>query len=570
MANSSYALKFYAADVHNQIQSLEFKSADSGSIISNGTELAIFEKAVQFIMELLKWKVKLPGNPKVKFHPENGSDFETIIILFVKSHNLSSTEFYSNLIKAPFRYIKTMDNNDNNSVLRPVITIGSLDFFSLYEESPGMDYEAPEDIRYWREVREENKHLYRLGLDHRVKFLDSSIWHRYVPISHEFQDDFLKVLQMVVKNFERGLYESLSALATIEFQSRILHNSYIASFGQRGHHFAVTPFKFHSETVMARKVNEMLERFWMIEHQNKKSLMNLKWNFLLVDDYANREISKIIIKKPGKKNGKNLTKQAIIEELLNFSNQKSEIKNTLEFKITATQGQNKEIIDEAVHLLLNQSDTSFDIILLDYLLGDREENINVKAYGHEFLLDLCTHPQKHAFRLGPSDRFWIFSISSFPMAFADKLRQMNWENSTEQFQVSIGADPISTPEFFRLSILQFLAKQVSEYYLHEAALKRWINSFSVHSERKIWCKAIKAQIELERVKENKLAFEAKRKSAFAESMEVFLGRQTNYKKFKKELFEWLTSVEEYSDGMPDKNLYEKLLKIKGNWLARIF
>ncbi|MEY3243584.1 MAG: hypothetical protein RIR11_5023 [Bacteroidota bacterium] len=552
-------LQFFAANSSNGIDHLY-------SLNSNNTEslnLTGDHRLWKTIIEKIK---NLFDSTKKEKNKDNGFravDFpDTIVqILLVQNKHLIDRNFLNQLAKVklnvnekdvkelhPREIHNPLETRESeNKKFHPIITIGGKDFLSMYEESPNLDFETDEKP-YWQDSRRGELEKYELQLDPRIKFLDSSIWHRYVPNNDVFEENFKHVLNKIITYSNLRLYCSLAALSTREFQYRMLENSVIAQYGDHGHHEAVTPFKFHSETMMEQKVHKFIKFFEA--GRNKTSLMKLQWNMLLVDDYSEENIS--TIDKSAPKN-----KKEIIEQWLNDFN--GEIIKFLNIN-ASTNGKDKIISKGIQHL----KDQTFDIILLDYLIGDSEieNSVGLKAYGHEFLLEIATSPERKKFKRGPFGRYWVFPISSFPFAFTDKLKQLNIDGSNERWYIAGGGDPICTPELFRLNFFRLLMRQISEVYLHEAALSRQLSRYDSITHLGSWCSAMIGRIEADVKNKELLMAERNNNSRFSETMEVFLDHQKKDDDFLDRLKNWLRTFSNYKKGTSAKGYYDDLDEIK--------
>lgn len=393
-----------------------------------------------------------------------------IIVLLLSSKDLVANQYSpDSQKKLPeiIRYFRNTCSSDlGDEVLgdafnyQPMITIGLEDFMNLYSEDENPD-------GFFRQ----------LNLDHRIKYLDSSIWNRYVPVEIEgtsvnFVERFKNISNHMAQWHLDGIYNTVAAVTTLEFQTRMLYNSFIAKVNEKGHNELVRPFKFHSETQMQRKGNELM-KFFKDDRNDGSFIGALKWNFLLVDDQANQvPISSIKQEEPpsnvheGKDEKKPLlTKAVLIQKILDMDFPYGSI--TMDCPKQA-----ENIVDEMIEKLEPKNTMVFDVILLDYLLGlgkDRE-----REYGHDFLLKLR---QKPALQKGPYNRFWIFPISSFPHAFTDKLHQMGINHLTDWWHLSNGGDPICAPELFRYNLLEFLRQQINVCYYDELMMAKMIQKF---------------------------------------------------------------------------------------------
>ncbi len=548
---------FFAADQEANIIRL---AVDENFNLSPNTD--DFLKIWQQPLNVLK-KVCEKNNQNKIFTGKDYTQTDNLIgILLVKTEHLQDKNFFFNLSGPEEYVVKCQKSKEKFAHLRethhplrpktaqndwyfPIITIGLPDIMEIYEESPGLDFEGATELGYWKTNRQENRWKYDLDLAPQIKFLDSSIWHRYVAYNESFSDNFSRVVEKMYTCIEWKLYKSVAALSTLEFQCRMLQNSTIAQFGGRGHHEAVTPFKFHSETIMERKV-EKFKTFFAQKHNNL-SLNDLKWHILLVDDYADYPIYT-----PSKE--ATITKMGIIQKIL------SDLKG-VEIK-GYTKG-SSEIIEQATNKL-KLPDQTFDIILLDYLIGEGEHHGH-KAYGHELLLELSTSEDNAKFNRGPSGRFWIYPISSFPFAFADKLRQLNIDGSDDRWHISSGGDPISTPALFQLNFYRLLMRQISEYFLHEAALLRQFDRYDNIKDLGQWCAAIKERINAVEQSVRMLATDRERNSFFAETMEDFLDGQKDYFAFFERIKNWLRTFSYYQEGTSPEDYWRDLANISDDF-----
>lgn len=556
--SAPYILQFFAAQPDHSIK------------LSSVEWSGISQRILRVFDKLEKTPIKFSKGSK-----------NIIQILFVKNANLQNKRFYYNLCHTKeLRIIKPILGAEDKSehseyTLCPIITIGVHDIMSIYEEAPGLDFEP--QTANWREQREQNKFLYTLRLDHRVKFLDSSIWHRYISLNsphglageralaaNDFEHRLEKLLAKIIGYYEQGLYESVAAVTTLEFQCRMLLNSFIDKAGDRGHHEAVTPFKFHSETVMAEKCERILQ-FMNKEREGGTRLSDLKWNLLMVDDHSNTPLSSIHLedkkqaleheKQPSETNPELINKKELIEQLLSAAGTGGNPRVNLQIG-DCTKGASK-IIWQGIEALKKQT-PSFDIILLDYLLGESEISKALKAYGHEFLLEMATVSENGAkLRRGPAGRFWIYPISSFPNAFTDKLRQLNIDGSNRQWFIANGGDPISTPELFCSNFYRLILRQITEYYLHEVALEHWTGQFIGIGDKDVWCQQVKLQIGIEKQKADILG-NYRDSSLFLERIDSFLDNQLQYKGFWDILEKWTDTVAKYEKGQSVSSLLAQL------------
>ena len=312
-----------------------------------------------------------------------------------------------------------------------------------------------------------------LNPQNRLTFFDSSIWCKYVFASSEnnstFKDSLTHALQDIQLCESMGLYRSNVANEYFEFQSRQLKNSYVLKV-IKGHSESIVPYQYHSETEFKNRI------------KNKDAhLKQIRWRFLLVDDYSNsplvtrlnsdfkyknkdgtteidefhcnskecftKNTNEFICKKY---RDKTPPKKCIIQFLLR-STSKIDI-DLCEFHCVST-------VDEAQELL-NKRDKVYDIIFLDYLLAPAEEKIpksdagTKRAYGNELLDRIKKNP--NSFQKGPLSRFWIFPVSVFSSAMLSSIRRGIYAHNDSDWSLSSGADPINTPYLFLFKLLTFM------------------------------------------------------------------------------------------------------------------
>lgn len=563
-----YALRFYAFDAQQRIVSLPMEAG--------------LVKLDPKLPELHIWGVpvrRLFGKKDTQAWPDNldwptdnlsanGPAQESIVVLFVPTAALTSALFFQELIagSTALRRIEPLpgaasQNQVSGYQPSPIITVSLENVMALYEESAELDYALP-NTEGWRSQRQRNRRLYRLGIDHRVKFLDSSIWHRYVACDEDFETNLLARLSDMATYSDLRLYRSLASLASLEFQCRMLLNSFIAPLGGHGHHEAVTPFKFHSETWMAQQADAILD--FLRKEGEGGQLIDLQWGTLTVDDQANQPISTIDDPPEGSESeGYTSTAPSKLDLIKKWlagdpSSQKAKM---LSVEMTHFTKGTSNIIQEGI---AEMQQRTFDVIFLDYLLGlGGALRTNDREYGHEFLLELATNTDQQL-RRGPLGRHWISPISSFPFAFADKLRQLGMEGVSDRWYISEGGDPIATPEMFRFNFLRMALLQISECYLYPAAMVRLLGRFSGIETPKQWGGALKTALDWAELSQKMLASDHSQGSPFAQSMRKFLTQQKQYKRQT----ELLQQVAELMGRLPDADWYRQLddvqIKLEGN------
>lgn len=446
------------------------------------------------------------------------SDKPQIILLFTKSKNLADARFFDSFAKnkvlRPLINPKERYNNIlNRTLYHPIITIGYTDIFHLHSE----DKDSPEQEGW-------NSFIYKmLDLDKRFKFLDSSIWHRYVPIfpfQETFEDVFKKVLTDIVSYTQQGLYYTNAAIISLEFQIRMLLHSYVAKFGSKGHSEVVTPFKFHSEWQMHKRAKEEID-FLQKNWGNGSLLETLKWRMLIVDDQARGSLSFI---KDELKDIYQLSKEKLIKKPLQELYQEKGIDVEQQLKVDAFDKEH-DIISFAIKHI---SENTYDIIFLDYLLGNNTKE-GKREYGHDLLLKLLSDNRdfKPKYRRDFLGKYWIFPISSYPYALLDKLSQLGISHLHEIWHISQGGDPVSTPNLYAFNLYRFIKQKIGNYFLYPNALRRFFNQISIPSEDLYWTSLLKQSIENGEKRLEILETYEENSSLFIESMKIFLRKKKN-------------------------------------------
>lgn len=290
-----------------------------------------------------------------------------------------------------------------------------------------------------------------------LKYIDSSIWHYYVPLylddktskKETFEQDYKNRLQItlntIIKNTNDGLYNLSVTQEQADFYARIVQQSYLANIG--AHKKRISPFLFHSEREIKQsllKMDKILSSYMPAvigidaSEEPKVDQRKAKWRFLLIDDFAEKGMKTYPAGQTTLSKGKQI--RSVLDTL--FVNS-----NCIELKSVSS-------IMEAVDMLKMQK---YDLILLDYLLdykpgGQRE-------YGYE-LLDRIIHDEELKANRGPFGKFWIFPITSFDEAFTQKMREQGWNYNTDYWLLAQGACPLDTPESFKYYLLNFMNSQL--------------------------------------------------------------------------------------------------------------
>lgn len=298
------------------------------------------------------------------------------------------------------------------------------------------------------------RRLIARGLDSRYRFLDSSIWHRYVSVfpPQGFYERLFSVIEDMRNN--HWMYGKIVAQEHLEFQCRKLKNSYFMDM-VAGHSKKVTPYRFHSEAAMKLAAEEEL-----------KELHTYTWGCLVIDDYAQKPLRNL---QPPKGGGR--SKVELIEALLN---QRSQGPPVVQILNAQEPDPEESYIRDGERLMKKYSKA--DLIFLDYFFGVGEPDVE-QQYGHYLLrkiLDDHKLVQEGFYKGGgvplasarPFDKHWIFPISVFDHAFSSHLKTLGINRVYKHVEIADGADPVNTPQLFRYLVYSFL-----NYFLQTRGLR---------------------------------------------------------------------------------------------------
>jgi hypothetical protein len=501
-------------------------------------------------------------------HYQSDPDKKWIHILLIELDQLKSNTFFNQIPGSDLRPVVHQSHSTPNSEIEisgrydPIITISYEDFLDL-------------NTMVWEEeAKEERKRtLHECDLDTRAKFLDSSIWHRYVPElpgpnpndpnskPPTFRAYFEDVLKEITGHWAEGLYYTVSAVTTLEFQLRMLRHSFIGQFGEGGHAGVVTPFKFHSERHLQRRAQLSEDNFLTNPYQGKSLLQAIQWRMLLVDDQANKPLSTI------KGQNSSVTKSELVRRPLDLLYKTHHIDPEKQLELVSPLEK-----DGVIQFGIDQiSKQSFDIIFLDYLLGERPGSVKGgknREYGHEFLLALIQDSRNGsaAYHRDFFGRYWIFPVSSFPFALSDKLSQLGVGHLHSIWHLSTGGDPVTTPHLYAFYFFRFLKQKVAEYYLYPKALQRLINEIpefpgaSPEQNIRLWAQCLKTAFShyLSRLDVLSESVTDATFSPFLKSMEDFLN---NHVRIRKLLNAILATTDQIADDITKEEMVKTLQEL---------
>lgn len=364
-----------------------------------------------------------------------------------------------------------------------------------------------------------------------VKYLDSSIWDYFFPLfvlakNGIGQEEWMYnkdikhleyILNAIWENTCNGIYEFANAYEYYELNTRLVTNAYLVD---RAHGQAVSPFVFHSEYEMKKALSKCLTR-GEEEKQDTNFCCNVKWRLLLVDDYADKPLKearnisqtrscrlrtnrsedectsvkptgklKVIIDNLQSKGCTDIVwccpAEEEIEERYNNRNNDlwqlkpwrwydkdgKEMKRYTNPDVAIVCAQN---VKQAFLLLILQR---YDVVLLDYLLGDRADKKG-REYSY-YLLELisgkCAKGDENlpceflgveneyraaskADLLGPDSCLYFMHISAFVSAIEERLREQHLLRNESFWHIAHGACPTNTPELFLYYLYRIMEKR---------------------------------------------------------------------------------------------------------------
>ena len=285
-----------------------------------------------------------------------------------------------------------------------------------------------------------------------LRFLDSSIWHRYVTVPSKLSkfEEIIFRIEEVVENQRRGLYRTVVALEYLDHVLGVLPNLGSGAFGHRRW---VRPLPLQSET-WAETQADQLEREWATANGSEGSdPMPLQRRILLIDDYAREPLRRV----------ESTTQPTDLEPEFPDQNKADLVERALR-RPFADGIKTADTLAAAEEILTAESDSKktprrFDMILLDYLLGFNEEG--ERDYGISLLQNepySLKTLHRRGYR-GPLGRFWVFPVSVFPMVIESEMASGAFQLQSPEYMLASGADPACTPNLFRFKFLRFLLAQ---------------------------------------------------------------------------------------------------------------
>lgn len=346
-------------------------------------------------------------------------------------------------------------------------------------------------------------------LDRRYLFFDASIWYRMISLEGgNFFIRFRGLLEELLQHHENGLYQTISAIESLELQQRLFLNSYLVDKVD-GHAKAVVPFRFHSETIMKKQASEI-----------ETTLSKHTWGSILIDDFLHRRLKGI--DQTESKISKGELIQKLIDpycEVLNYDPAQQE-ENSLDW------------LEEGEKVIRQYPKA--DIMILDYYLG--KNDYEQENFGAKVIENFTKKGDYYGMsREWAHQKYWIFPIAVIETAYASHLKTIQDKNILSTLVLGSVVDPIATPHLFRYRFLNFLSAQLESEVRSAHEIFRYAESqlFSPNIDvrsvfKDLYPELVSGISQIRRLSKQNLGGEkGKGKSLFAESI---LGDQHKSKK----------------------------------------
>lgn len=282
---------------------------------------------------------------------------------------------------------------------------------------------------------------------------DSSIWNYFVFFTkkdgHADAPMLPNVINAIRTNYDSDKYCLMVALEYANLNYKLVKESRLIG----DHAEYVSPFLFHSEQEMHKKVEEL-----------KTSVVkkNYQWKVLLLDDCAYKKRTKTwpkgFIKEKNKWQLFNDNKLSIVLDQLEecgFNCQWAIYSNEQPHSPNLEKGKNlllfcTHTINEAEEVLKKEK---FDIILLDYKLAGE--------YSYK-LLKSIRESEELKKNAGIAEKYFFMYISAYSTAVSERLLAERLNRSEKYWYIGEGACPTNTPELFKYHLLHLMKRRLEQ------------------------------------------------------------------------------------------------------------
>ncbi len=320
-------------------------------------------------------------------------------------------------------------------------------------------------------------------------FLDSSIWHRYIPLDR--LTSRFEVFSDVLRWHRWKLYSRRVALEYLDYAIRELGSQHLVDMSDHWRH--VSLHSFHSESEATRVADDEMTELRSLTSSQPLSGSNAKgesdiclpWRLLILDDYAGSPLAGLEdsagLRPPPthatcRRTGYAPSKGFLVYYALNGKCEPE--RESIGTTFPCTECPDFTCVSSLVEAkrLLSSPARMHDMILVDYLLAvESVDGASQRQKGTSLISwlnrsgsdegsgrDGDLNPDRNR---GPAGAYWCFPMSAFPGVFATEMSKGGIETVGEGCFVSAGADPVCTPELFRWQLLRFMRRQLS--YFHQ-------------------------------------------------------------------------------------------------------
>lgn len=319
-------------------------------------------------------------------------------------------------------------------------------------------------------------------------FFDSSIWNYSLIKGFKFDEQLDGIINEIIGYTSKHYYELKVSSEFVKLNLNLFNDSHLS--GSHGEH--VVPFLFHSES----KHKELAKKKYVKNEEEKDKnficgdgSFTYKWRILLLDDHALCPMSRI-----GNEETTAKEKTSRIEYIDKTPDKLRIISDDLrllypEIKIGYVKSDDgdKPIYDELTNESVDKDESydivfyclssvckaisaleshRFEIVLLDYLLGEKDDG--TREYSYELLKKLEIRykenekENKADLIFGPHRRLYFSFISAFTTAVNERLLAEGLHKSEKFWHIADGACPTNTPYLFLYNLLHLMNKRVED------------------------------------------------------------------------------------------------------------
>lgn len=323
-------------------------------------------------------------------------------------------------------------------------------------------------------------------------FFDSSIWNYSLIKDSKFDEQLDGIINEIIGYTLKHYYEFKVSREFIYLNLNLFSNSHLS--GSHAEH--VVPFLFHSESKLKEKVQN---KYVKNEEKNfvyRTGSFAHKWRILLLDDHVLSPMN--LIGNEGTTKEKEPSRIKYIDEdktpdkLRIISDDLRLLYPEIKIGYVKSDDGDKPIYDELTNKSVDKDESydivfycfssvckaisaleshRFEIVLLDYLLGEKDDG--TREYSYELLKKLeirykeNEEENKADLIFGPHRRLYFSFISAFTTAVNERLLAEGLHKSEKFWHIADGACPTNTPYLFLYNLLHLMNKRVEDMGLHK-------------------------------------------------------------------------------------------------------